>query len=111
MSGKVAGYYTLAAAGIPLADMPPDLAKKLPRYPSVPVAWLGRLAGKRGATRLSATPRVNTSPRPRAISRQIPLKVLVFGKGDKAHISKADINAPAGRAAGLKAWAKERHEE
>jgi GNAT superfamily N-acetyltransferase len=42
--GKVAGYYTLAAAGIPLAEMPPSLAKRLPRYPSVPVARLGRLA-------------------------------------------------------------------
>jgi predicted GNAT family N-acyltransferase len=42
--GKVAGYYTLAAAGIPLADMPPELAKRLPRYPSIPVARLGRLA-------------------------------------------------------------------
>jgi ribosomal protein S18 acetylase RimI-like enzyme len=43
-TGKIAGYYTLAAAGIPLADMPPELAKRLPRYPSVPVARLGRLA-------------------------------------------------------------------
>lgn len=42
--GKVAGYYTLAAAGIPLADMPAELARRLPRYPSVPVARLGRLA-------------------------------------------------------------------
>jgi GNAT superfamily N-acetyltransferase len=41
---KVASYYTLAAAGIPLADMPAELAKQLPRYPSVPVARLGRLA-------------------------------------------------------------------
>ena len=41
---KVAGYYTLAAAGIPLAEMPAALAKRLPRYPSVPVARLGRLA-------------------------------------------------------------------
>jgi len=41
---KVAGYYTLAAAGIPLADLPAELAKQLPRYPSVPVARLGRLA-------------------------------------------------------------------
>jgi ribosomal protein S18 acetylase RimI-like enzyme len=42
--GKVAGYYTLAGAGIPLADMPAELAKRLPRYPFVPVARLGRLA-------------------------------------------------------------------
>jgi predicted GNAT family N-acyltransferase len=43
-TGKVAAYYTLAAAGIPLAEMPAELAKRLPRYPSVPVARLGRLA-------------------------------------------------------------------
>jgi len=41
---KIAGYYTLAAAGVPLADLPATLAKRLPRYPSVPVARLGRLA-------------------------------------------------------------------
>jgi len=41
---KVAGYYTLAAAGVPLTEMPEELVKKLPRYPSVPVARVGRLA-------------------------------------------------------------------
>lgn len=43
-SAKVAGYYTLAASGIPLTDIGPDLAKRLPRYPLVPAARLGRLA-------------------------------------------------------------------
>jgi GNAT superfamily N-acetyltransferase len=43
-TGKVAGYYTLAAAGVPLDDLPETIAKRLPRYPSVPVARLGRLA-------------------------------------------------------------------
>ena len=37
--------------------------------------------------------------------------VLVFGKGDKANISKADTNALAKRAVELKAWAKARHEQ
>ena len=41
---KIAGYYTLAAGGVPLTDLPALLAKRLPRYPSVPVARLGRLA-------------------------------------------------------------------
>jgi GNAT superfamily N-acetyltransferase len=41
---KIAGYYTLAAAGVPLLDIPKSLAKRLPRYPSVPVARIGRLA-------------------------------------------------------------------
>jgi GNAT superfamily N-acetyltransferase len=43
-SGKIAGYYTLAAASVPLTDLPEALVKKLPRYPSVPVARVGRLA-------------------------------------------------------------------
>ena len=42
--GRIAGYYTLAAGGVPLNDLPEELARKLPRYPSVPVARLGRLA-------------------------------------------------------------------
>ncbi len=43
-TGRIAGYYTLAAGGILLSDLPGPLAKRLPRYPSVPVARLGRLA-------------------------------------------------------------------
>ncbi len=43
-SGKVAGYYTLAAGGVPLTDLPEAMTKRLPRYPSVPVARVGRLA-------------------------------------------------------------------
>ena len=40
----IAAYYTLAAGAVLLSGMPPGLAKKLPRYPDVPVARLGRLA-------------------------------------------------------------------
>jgi GNAT superfamily N-acetyltransferase len=43
-SGRIAGYYTLAASAVLLGEMPRELAKRLPRYPSVPVARLGRLA-------------------------------------------------------------------
>jgi GNAT superfamily N-acetyltransferase len=43
-TSRVAGFYTLAAADIPLSDLPEALVKRLPRYPSVPVARLGRLA-------------------------------------------------------------------
>lgn len=43
-TNRVAGYYTLAAGGVALTDMPEDIIKRLPRYPSVPVAKLGRLA-------------------------------------------------------------------
>jgi len=44
VSNRVAGFYTLAAADVPLTDIPEPLSKRLPRYPSVPVARLGRLA-------------------------------------------------------------------
>lgn len=41
---QIAGYYTLASASVLLSDLPETLAKKLPRYPSVPAVRMGRLA-------------------------------------------------------------------
>lgn len=41
---RIAGYYTLASASLPLVDLPPSIGKKLPRYPSVPAVRMGRLA-------------------------------------------------------------------
>jgi ribosomal protein S18 acetylase RimI-like enzyme len=43
-TGRLAGYYTLSAASIALADLPVALQRKLPRYPTVPAARIGRLA-------------------------------------------------------------------
>jgi predicted GNAT family N-acyltransferase len=43
-TGQIAGFYTLSAADIPLTDVPPDLTKRLPRYPTLPAARLGRVA-------------------------------------------------------------------
>ena len=42
--GRIAGYYTLASASVFLGDLPAELTKKLPRYPSVPAVRMGRLA-------------------------------------------------------------------
>jgi GNAT superfamily N-acetyltransferase len=41
---RIAGYYTLASASLMLADLPADIGKKLPRYPTVPAVRMGRLA-------------------------------------------------------------------
>jgi ribosomal protein S18 acetylase RimI-like enzyme len=49
----IAGYYTLAAASIPIDDLPTELARRLPRYPVVPAALIGRLAVDRNYTRRS----------------------------------------------------------
>jgi GNAT superfamily N-acetyltransferase len=43
-SGRIAGFYTLSAAEISASHLPAQLAKRLPRYPQMPVTLLGRLA-------------------------------------------------------------------
>ena len=40
----IAGYYTLASGSIPITELPPDLAWRLPRYPTLPAVRIGRLA-------------------------------------------------------------------
>lgn len=41
---EVLGYYTLSASIVDVADVAPDLAEKLPRYPRLSVTLIGRLA-------------------------------------------------------------------
>jgi ribosomal protein S18 acetylase RimI-like enzyme len=41
---QIAGYYTLASASLRLSDLPANIGKKLPRYPTVPAVRMGRLA-------------------------------------------------------------------
>jgi GNAT superfamily N-acetyltransferase len=45
--GQIAGFYTLSAAVISLAKLPPELAAKLPQHPNLPATLLGRLARDR----------------------------------------------------------------
>lgn len=44
VSGAVAGYYTLASAGLPATELPADVTRRLPRYPMLPAVRIGRLA-------------------------------------------------------------------
>lgn len=43
-AATIAGFYTLAAASIPVHDLPDDQTRRLPRYPVMPAALIGRLA-------------------------------------------------------------------
>ncbi|MBI1867526.1 MAG: GNAT family N-acetyltransferase [Methylocystis sp.] len=43
-SEKLAGFYTLSASNIPLAEIPSEMAGNLPRYPTVPAVLIGWLA-------------------------------------------------------------------
>ena len=42
--GTVAGFYTLSASSVPLDTLPDSVARRLPKYPHVPVSLVGRLA-------------------------------------------------------------------
>ena len=46
---RIAGFYTLAATSVLLANLPEAIAKKMPRYPTVPAIRMGRLAVDRAA--------------------------------------------------------------
>jgi ribosomal protein S18 acetylase RimI-like enzyme len=51
-TGQIAGFHTLSAHSVPLTDVAQELARKLPRYPSVPavlIGWMGRDLAFRGA--------------------------------------------------------------
>ena len=84
-SQALAAYYTIASAGISMFDLPPELTKKLPRYPTVPAVRIGRLAvdlkfrgkGLGGALLADALRRVLLSP-PAAFA------LLVDAKDDQA---------------------------
>jgi hypothetical protein len=41
---RIAGFYTLSSASIVLSGLPHEIAKKLPRYPTIPAVLIGRLA-------------------------------------------------------------------
>lgn len=41
---SILGYYTLSAYAIDPGELPPDVARRLPRYPRLPATLIGRLA-------------------------------------------------------------------
>jgi len=43
-TGAILGYYTLSMAAVNLDRLPEPLARRMPRYPTVPAVRLGRLA-------------------------------------------------------------------
>uniref|UniRef100_Q02AT5 GCN5-related N-acetyltransferase n=1 Tax=Solibacter usitatus (strain Ellin6076) TaxID=234267 RepID=Q02AT5_SOLUE len=43
-TGRLAAYYTIASASLPLTELPAAVSKRLPRYPTLPAVRIGRLA-------------------------------------------------------------------
>lgn len=84
-TGRVAGYYTLSAADVPVSDLPAEISRRLPRYPSVPAARIGRLAIDRRfqGRRLGGALLLNAAMR--ALRSEIAVVALVVdAKGDEA---------------------------
>lgn len=44
LTDRLAGFYTLSSSSVPLTDVPAELARKLPRYPTVQAVLIGWLA-------------------------------------------------------------------
>ena len=81
---RIAGYYTLAAAGIFLTDLPAALARRLPRYPSIPVARLGRLAIARDFQGLKLGGALLWDAVDRALRSDVAVYALVVDAKDEA---------------------------
>lgn len=82
-TGAIAGYYTLSAGDVPLPDLPEELVRRLPRYPTVPVARIGRLAVDRRfqGRRLGGTLLLNAAAR--AMRSEVAVFALVVDAKDE----------------------------
>ena len=47
-TSRIAAYYTLSSASIPMIDLPSEETKRLPRYSTLPAVRIGRLAVDHG---------------------------------------------------------------
>ncbi|HET9014700.1 MAG TPA: GNAT family N-acetyltransferase [Thermomicrobiaceae bacterium] len=83
----ILGYYTLSAAAIEPVELAPEIARRLPRYPTLPVILLGRLAvdQRRRGQGLGSRLLGDALTRALSLSTQLgALAVIVQAKGDDA---------------------------
>lgn len=82
--GRIAGYYTLASASLLLADLPVGIGKKLPRYPTVPVVRMGRLAVDQAFKGQGLGGALLADALDRAVSSEIAAYALMVDAKDEA---------------------------
>jgi ribosomal protein S18 acetylase RimI-like enzyme len=85
-TNAVAGYYTLAAGSVPLTDLPESLSKRLPRYPLVPVARVGRLAVDRSFQGRKLGAALLADAALRALRSEVAVFALVVDAKDDAAV-------------------------
>lgn len=81
--GEIAGYYTLASASVALAELPEDVAKKLPRYPTVPAVRMGRLAIARAFAGQGLGATLLADALTRSLRAEIPAFALIVDAKDE----------------------------
>jgi GNAT superfamily N-acetyltransferase len=82
---SIGGCYTLSSTAVKLSELPPQTAKRLPRYPLVPATLLGRLAVDRRQQRRGYGRYLLADALLRAVRSEIPsFAVVVDAKDDAA---------------------------
>ena len=82
-AGRIAGYYTLATASVPLTGLPDELRRKLPRYGTVPAIRMGRLAVDTAFTGQGLGGALLVNALRRSASTEIPAAVLIVDAKDE----------------------------
>ncbi len=81
----IAGFYTLAATSIATPDLPPEVTKRLPRYPTLPGVRVGRLAVDERYKRKGLGGALLLDAASRALQSEVAAyALLVDGKNDQA---------------------------
>lgn len=77
----IQGFYTISSSSIALKDFPQIASKKLPRYPSIPVTLLGRLAIDTNSEKqgLGALLLIDALKRSTLLSKEIGFMAVVVG--------------------------------
>lgn len=79
----MAGYYTVASSSVPLTDLREVLARKLPRYASVPAVRMGRLAVDRQFTGTGLGAAMLADALERSLKAEIAAYALVVDAKDE----------------------------
>lgn len=84
-AGRVRGFYSLSSFTSTIPDLPPELARRTPRYDAVPAALIGRLARDARARGLGSLLLADAVRRTREATRSLAIfAVVVDAQDDRA---------------------------
>jgi GNAT superfamily N-acetyltransferase len=86
---KIIGFYTLSASAVDVNDLPVEITRKLPKYASIPVALLGRLAVDKNYQKqgLGGLLLMDALKRSLHLSKEIALMALIVDAKDQTAIN------------------------